>query len=304
MRRPRTIVAFHAHPDDEALLTGGTLARATAGGHRVVLVVATSGEAGLAAPTAGPATNGAGPAVNGAGPATAGAGTATNDAGPATDGTRPAAGGGGLGDRRQRELLAAAAALGCARVETLGYADSGLHGDAPGARRFCDVPVDTAAARLAALLLDERADVLLSYDARGGYGHPDHVQVHRVGARAGELAGVRVLEATIDRDTLRPLLRLLRFAGRLLPTLPLGGVQTVFTERAEITHVIDVRAYLGPKRAALAAHASQTEGGLRTVGALLRLPSRAFAVVAGREWFVERGRTPQPAPLTDLFAGT
>ncbi|TQS46876.1 PIG-L deacetylase family protein [Cryptosporangium phraense] len=256
---PRTVVAFHAHPDDEALLTGGTLARAAAEGHRVVLVVATVGEAGLASA------------------------------------------GDGLGRRRWRELQRSAAALGCARVETLGYADSGLHGDAPGARRFRDVPIDEAAVRLAALLHDERADVLLSYDARGGYGHPDHVHVHHVGARAGRLAGVRVLEATIDRDALRPVLRLLRLTGRLLPRLPLNDVDTVFTDRASITHVVDVRKHLGAKRAALAAHASQAEGGPRTVGALLRLPPRVFAAVLGREWFVERGGVPG-GPLDDIFA--
>lgn len=257
---PRTVVAFHAHPDDEALLTGGTLARAAAEGHRVVLVVATAGEAGLASS------------------------------------------GDDLGERRRRELLRSAAALGCARVETLGYGDSGLSGDAGGVRRFCDVPVEEAAARLAELLRDEAADVLLGYDARGGYGHPDHVQVHRVGARAAELTGVRLLEATVDRDSLRPVLRLLRLAGRILPRLPLGNVDTVFTERASITHVIDVRGQLGAKRAALAAHASQTEGGLRTVGVLLRLPTRLFAAVAGREWFVERGLAPGAHPIGDLFA--
>ena len=267
MSRVFTLVAFHAHPDDETLLTGGTLARIAAEGHRVVLVTATLGGAGLAGDPTG--------AV--------------------------------LAERRRAELLAAAAALGCARVETLGYLDSGLHGEhepGPGRRRFADVPVEEAAARLAAILSAERADVLTSYDPRGGYGHPDHVQVHRVGAAAARLAGTPVLlEATVDRGALRPLLALLRVAGRLLPGLPLGGADTAFTARRELTHVVDVRRYLRQKRAAMRAHASQAEGGrvLRTLALLSRLPGPLFAAVAGREWFVEAGRSPGPRPAGDVF---
>jgi LmbE family N-acetylglucosaminyl deacetylase len=261
-----TVVAFHAHPDDEALFTGGTLARIAAEGHRTVLVTATLGQAGLAA-------------------------------GDVPD----------LGDRRRDELLAAADALGCARVETLGYRDSGLHGDeATDGPRFADVPVEDAAGALAAILLEEGADVLTTYDPRGGYGHPDHVQVHRVGARAAELAGTpRVLEATVDRSKLRPVLAVMRLAGRLLPTLPLGPSDTVFTERAELTHTVDVRPYLVQKRAALRAHASQTEGGsgLRTIALLSRLPGPLFAAVCGREWFVEPGHPVAGRPGDDILAG-
>ena len=85
---------------------------------------------------------------------------------------------------------------------------------------------------------------------------------------------------------------MLRAAGRLLPSLPLGPAGTVFTDRGELTHSVDVRPYLSQKRAALRAHASQTEGGqgLRTVAMLSRLPGPLFAAVCGREWFVEPGR--------------
>ncbi|MFI5845962.1 PIG-L family deacetylase [Catenuloplanes sp. NPDC051500] len=267
-----TVVAFHAHPDDESLLTGGTLARAAAEGHRVVLVTATLGEAGLASPVHGP---------------------------PPTPGS-PAA---GLGGRRHLELLAAADALGCARVEVLGYRDSGLTAGAGGC--FADAPVPEVADRLAALLREERADVLIGYDARGGYGHPDHVQVHRVAAAAARLAGTPVLlEATVDRRALRPLLAVLRLAGRLMPRLPLGGAETAFTPHTELTHAVDVRTYLRQKRAGLRAHASQSTGGrgLRTVAALAGLPGPLFAAVAGREWFAEVGRA-RGGPLSDdIFA--
>lgn len=260
-----TLVAFHAHPDDEVLLTGGTIARIATEGHRVVLVAATLGDAGLAS---------------------------------GTPGTK-------LAMRRRSELDAAARELGCARVETLGYRDSGLHNDASGALRFTDVPVDEAAARLATILRAENADVLTTYDPQGGYGHPDHIQVHQVGARAAALAGTPVvLEATVDRTALRPILAALRLAGRWLPSLPLGSPGTVFTDRRDLTHRVDVRPYLSQKRAALRAHVSQTEGGsgLRTVPLLGRLPRRVFAAVAGQEWFVERGRTPSRPLCDDVFA--
>jgi len=159
-----TLVAFHAHPDDEALLTAGTLARAAAEGHRVVLVVATAGEAGL---------------VRG------------GRTGPA------------LADRRRVELDRSAQALGVARVELLGYADSGMQGEAGGADAFARADVEQAAGRLARILTEESADLLTIYDPAGGYGHPDHVKVYEVGLAAAAAAGVDVVyEATVDREYL------------------------------------------------------------------------------------------------------
>ena len=114
-----------------------------------------------------------------------------------------------------------------ARVEWLGYADSGSgpepEPDVPGVTRFCRAPVEEAAERLAAVLRTERADLLLSYDANGGYGHRDHVRVHEVGARAAEIAGTpRVLEATVPRDTIvravRAVGRVYRFPAEFDPT--------------------------------------------------------------------------------------
>ena len=89
--------------------------------------------------------------------------------------------------------------LGVARVEFLGYVDSGMvDTDTNGASgSFWSADVEEAAERLAAILREEDAEVLTCYDRIGGYGHPDHIQVHRVGRRAGELAGTpRVYEAT------------------------------------------------------------------------------------------------------------
>ncbi|MGZ4444557.1 MAG: PIG-L deacetylase family protein [Nocardioidaceae bacterium] len=258
-----TLVSFHAHPDDEALLTGGTLAKAAAEGHRVVLVTATAGELGLAA---------------------------------SHDGR-----GDLLARTRSRELEASARALGVARVVVLGHPDSGLHPEGTG---FATMDVDELARELAALLTEERADVLTVYDRHGGYGHPDHVQVHRVGTRAAALAGTPVvLEATVSAGLYRGVLRVLApVAARLGLVAPLG-TREVFSTRREITHRIDVRAHLAAKRAAMRAHASQqrADGAPRAMAQFLRLPGPLYALVFGREWFVEQGRTPGRV-LGDVFA--
>jgi len=263
---PFTLVAFHAHPDDEALLTAGTLARAAAEGHRVVLVVATAGEAGL---------------VRG------------GRTGPA------------LATRRRAELEASARALGCARVEVLGYADSGMHGEAGGDAAFARADVDEAAGRLAQLLAEEKADVLLTYDPAGGYGHPDHVQVHRVGLRAAELAGTpSVLEATVDRSALQRVLRLVHRLPGIPADFAPSRFDRAYTDRRDLTHAVDVRRFAAAKRASMAAHVSQAgaDEGTRTLAVLLKLPLPVFRFVLGREWYVERGRRPGPL-LDDVFAG-
>ncbi len=264
-----TIVSFHAHPDDEALLTAGTLARAAAAGHRVVLVVATSGEAG----------------------ATAGSSS-----------------GQGLATRREAELHDSAASIGVARVVLLGHADSGLHlgqRTDDGRPAFADLDARDVAIELAAVLREEAADVLTTYDAAGGYGHPDHVQVHQVGLMASRMAGTRVvLEATVDRELLLRATRVLRTGARLvnLPYLP--DFRTAFTPHAEITHRVDVRPHLDAKVRALRAHASQATGdeGVRTLALLLRLPRGVRRRVLGTEWFREVGRAPGLIPLDDIFA--
>ena len=255
------LVSFHAHPDDEALLTAGTLARAAAEGHRVVLVVATGGEAGLSDGPSGP----------------------------------------GLADRRADELDRSAAALGCAKVIRLDYPDSGMHNEHSD---FASVPVAEAAERLAAILRAERADALTVYDRNGGYGHPDHVQVHRVGHRAAELAGTRlVLEATVDRTALIRALSLVRWTRLLPPEFAPDRLRHSYSDRAAITHRIDVRAFTDAKRRSMAAHASQAGGpGVRTLAIFLRLPGPLYRRVFGTEWFIEAGRAPTRTPTPDLFA--
>ncbi|GAB7007124.1 PIG-L family deacetylase [Nocardioides sp. AN3] len=244
-----TIVSLHAHPDDEALLTGGWLAQRAAAGDRVVLVFATDGGAGLAA----------------------------------------AHEQGALATARRAEAAASARALGAARVAWLGYDDSGMAG-APttAANRFVDAGVDAPARAVATIVDEEDADVLTGYDANGGYGHPDHVQVHRVAREAQRLASrrPRLWEATMDRTWLLRALRVVRPVARLLPGLTIPG-EEIYSDRAEVSHRVDVRDQVGAKRAALAAHASQAGGGIRTVALVLALPGPAARLVLGREWFHE-----------------
>lgn len=255
-----TVVAFHAHPDDEVLLTGGTLARLAAEGHRVVVVVATDGFVGR-----------------------------PPDFTPTVD--------------RVAELRASAQVLGVHRLVNLGYADSGygpdFFADPPGRTRFARADTDEAARRLADVLREERADLLISYEANGGYGHRDHVKVHEVGDRSALLASTpRVVYATMPRELL---MRGLRVAERLhLPYFyDAAVVPAAYSPQASITHRIDVRPFVGKKKRALAQHRSQLSGPARSL--LTVLPPAVFGVVAGREWFVDPAPRDITTPRDDIF---
>lgn len=248
-----TLVSFHAHPDDESIATGGTIARAVAEGHRVVLVFGTRGECGEVAE------------------------------GFLLDGES-------LGERRVAEVEASAAALGAQRVEFLGYRDSGMMGEPTNDEPSCfwQADVEDAAARLAAILRDEGAEVLTVYDDHGGYGHPDHIQVHRVGHRAAALAGTpRVYESTMNRDHLRRLLAEAAAsdpeAGSPDSEVPdLDDDAEFGSPESIITTTVDVAAWLPQKRASMAAHASQ----IPDDSFFLAMPEDRFALAFGSEWFI------------------
>ncbi|MEV6413607.1 PIG-L family deacetylase [Kribbella sp. NPDC051718] len=260
-----TLVSFHAHPDDEALLMGGTLARLAAQGHRVVLAVATDGEAGAASSQY------------------------RED----------------LATHRRDELDRSAEALGCARVVRFGFRDSGWsRSSAPQAGAFSARPVHEAAGPLAELLSQEQANALTIYDPSGGYGHPDHRQVHTAGLYAARLATTPlVLEATIDRTLIRRLIRLVEALPGVLPDVHAADFATAYSAREHLTHRIDVRAYADAKRRSFEAHASQatSDDDARTLALLLKLPQWLFRQALGHEWFVEHGRIPGTLS-DDLFA--
>ncbi|WP_216208193.1 PIG-L family deacetylase [Amycolatopsis aidingensis] len=261
-----TLVSFHAHPDDESIACGGVMRKAFEEGHRVVLVVATRGEHGEVAD------------------------------GFLTEGEQ-------LWQRRVEETHAAAEILGAKRVEFLGYVDSGMMGeptnDEPGS--FWTAPVEEAAQRLAAILREEQAEVLTVYDDNGGYGHPDHIQVHRVGLRAAELAGTpRVYQNTMNRD------QMIRGMAEFAQSAAAAGIELPDFEEpgefgkpeSEITAAVDVTGYTGHKRAAMRAHASQ----ISEESFFLAMPEDAFRRAFGTEWFIRAGQGPGITE-TDLLAG-
>jgi LmbE family N-acetylglucosaminyl deacetylase len=254
-----TIVYCHAHPDDEASQTSGVMARASAGGHRVVVVFATNGEHGEVA--------------------------------------LDAVEGETVADYRRREAEASAAAIGLARIVWLGYSDSGMTGweqnDAEGSFHRADL--GEAARRLADVLDEEDADVLVGYDWHGGYGHPDHVKVHHLVHRAVPLARrtPRLLESTFNRTDMWRMVEEARAAGAALggdfadwdPDAPMDDGNPLGTPEEEITWEVDVSDYLPHKRAALEAHKSQASD----IEQFLSMTPEIFARAFGREHYIEPG---------------
>jgi len=256
-----TIVTFHAHPDDEAISCGGVMRKAYEEGHRVVLVVATRGELGEV------------------------------QDGFLDDGEQ-------LWQRRVKETNDAAEILGATRVEFLGYTDSGMMGeptnDVPGT--FWTADVEEAAQRLARILREEDAEVLTVYDDHGGYGHPDHIQVHRVGMRAAELAGTpRVYQATMNRDAANRARKIFATGDEAEPPEfdeSFGSPESIITTEVDVTKWVD------HKRAAMRAHASQ----ISEESFFLAMPDEAFRVAFGTESFIRVGAAPGINEF-DLYGG-
>jgi LmbE family N-acetylglucosaminyl deacetylase len=263
-----TLVSFHAHPDDESIATAGTMVKAKALGHRVVLVVATRGERGEPVP------------------------------GVLADGEP-------LSVRRTAETYESARVLGVDRVEFLGYIDSGMKGTPTSEEpwSFAQTPIEHAAARLALVLREEDADVLTTYDDNGAYGHPDHIQVHRVGARAAELVGLdQVYQQTINRTLL------LEGASAMAGSLPEGAEvpdfasQPDFGKPAEvITHRVEVAEHAPLKRESMRAHRSQ----ISDDDFFLTLPDEVFGRAFGVEWYISDAAAPPAGSLaSQLFEPT
>ena len=244
-----TAVVVHAHPDDEAIFTGATIHQLVRSGIRVVLVTATSGEAGE-------------PRI-------------------------PLPRGETIGRRRRAELERACELLGVARLVMLGYQDSGAHRGPYPAASLGAAELDDVSRRVGAVIEAEQATALLHYDPNGIYGHVDHVQVHRAGARAAERLGITAYEATVDGEHLRR--RLTRGPRHLLHAAA-GDDAELGVPASSISLAVraDPAALLA-KRAAMAAHASQ-------IGPEYLVPE-PFESGYGREWFVRRG----PAGLLESY---
>ena len=239
-----TLVCFHAHPDDEAISTGGLMAKAAAAGHRVVLVTATRGERGEPQP------------------------------GVLLPGEE-------LWERRWSELTEAAAILGAEEPRWLGYQDSGMIGDAANDNPRCFWQADPTEAidRLAVILNEVSANVVTIYDPNGGYGHPDHIQVHNIGKAAAAAAGVtHVYEATFNREHTTALMADADFDDEGVGEF---DVSNSGTPQAEIAYRIDVDSVIGLKRDAIVAHRSQ----IGPDDFFLSMPPDRFRETSGTEWF-------------------
>ncbi|MGC5013414.1 PIG-L family deacetylase [Streptosporangium sp. DT93] len=265
-----TVMAVHAHPDDEVLGTGGILSRYADEGIRTVLVTCTNGEQG----------------------------DAPGGVKPGEPGHDEAA----VSALRLEELRASVTHLGIEHVELLGYRDSGMDGwDGNKAEdAFANVPVERAAARLAELMERYRPQVVVTYDENGGYGHPDHIQAHRIAVAAAETSQIpeKLYYTAVPRERMAELSELLRSAGVAPEELELPDDFGV--PEAQITAMIDVTPYVERKRKALEAHASQGDSIF-----MLRMPPEALHQVLGTEGFIRAiNRVPGAADREDdLFDG-
>jgi N-acetyl-1-D-myo-inositol-2-amino-2-deoxy-alpha-D-glucopyranoside deacetylase len=283
--RVNGILLVHAHPDDETIGTGATMAHYAAAGVPVTLVTCTLGEEGeihvpeLAQLAAGQADQ--------------------------------------LGGYRISELAAACAALGVTDYRFLGgagrYRDSGMMGTPANEhpRCFWRADLDEAAGHLVEIMAEVRPRVLITYDPNGFYGHPDHIQAHRVAMRAAERATeqgfgpAKIYWTAMPKSVLAAAME--RFASS--PDNPFQGVTSVDelpfgTPDEEIAARIDSPAGWEAKLAAVRAHATQIppDSWLHLIagtddGAMLRAEHYILAVG-------ERGPGEGPHQWeTDLFAG-
>lgn len=278
----RSILFVHAHPDDESITTGATMARYAAAGARVTLVTCTRGELGEILV-----------------PEVAHLAADRDDR---------------LGEYRAGELAAAMRALGVADHRFLGapgeYRDSGMTGTPDNARPDCFWNADPAEAaeRLAAVIREVRPQVLVTYDEVGGYGHPDHIQAHRVAMRAVRLVAAtadriaKVYWHTTPRSAVEAGLKALSEAGDDI------GFEVVATaddlpftaEDSTVTAIVRAEEFTGAKAAAMRAHATQ----ITVREPFFALSNNLGQSLSGVEHFrLAEGRPGGELPEEDLFAG-
>jgi LmbE family N-acetylglucosaminyl deacetylase len=268
--QPLTLMAVHAHPDDEALGTGGILAHYSDGGVRTVLVTCTNGELG-----------------DGPG------GVKPED---------PAHDEGAVVPIRLQELKASCEVLGVTHLELLGYHDSGMEGwpQNAAAGSFWQTPVEVAGHRLADLMRTYRPQVVVTYDQNGFYGHPDHIQANRVTHAAIDECGIpaKLYYTAVARSTLRGFGAMLAEAGVDSP-IDVDANPDFGTPDELITTTVDCSAVVGRKFASLAAHGSQSDNIF-----FLQMGEDKFSAAMGNESFVRAlDTTYAPVPEVDLFAG-
>ncbi|WP_246076355.1 N-acetyl-1-D-myo-inositol-2-amino-2-deoxy-alpha-D-glucopyranoside deacetylase [Amycolatopsis cihanbeyliensis] len=263
----------HAHPDDESLTTGGTIARYAAAGVEITLVTCTLGEQGEVIP----------PELRRLGPDEADQ----------------------LGGYRAGELAAASSALGVTDHRYLGgigrWRDSGMAGTpaAEHPRAFVRGAVEEQATQLAAILDEVRPQAVVSYDANGGYGHPDHIRAHEITMAATRDSGSRVFHVVSPASAVARGLAGLRQAGELPFRVPADGEPATVADEL-VTTTVDVAAYLDAKVAALRAHRSQVS--VPSPASCYALSNGIAQPLLAAEYFV-LARGPAEGVRTDLFGG-
>ena len=277
MSEPLTLMAVHAHPDDEAS-SGGILAAYADQGIRVVVVTCTNGEYG----------------------------DAPGGIKPGQPGHDPEA----VARQRLAELDQSVKILKVSDLETLGYHDSGMeewdYKSSPEA--FSNVPVPIVAGRIAELITKYRPQVLVTYDNQGAYQHPDHVHASLAAqAAAKETGGIiaKVYLSTMKGSNFRKIWDALRAAGEEVPNWDNDSEeakerwQRGLESEARITTTVDIRPVLARKRAALFAHGSQINDSWFS-----KIPPEIAEQAFGYEYFIRKtDTTGAPLPETDLFAG-
>jgi LmbE family N-acetylglucosaminyl deacetylase len=274
MSEELTMMAVHAHPDDEASSTGGVLATYSDQGIRTVVVTCTNGEFGD-----GP-----------------------NGVKPGAEGHDEQA----VSRQRLAELRESAAILGVSHLELLGYHDSGMpewdYKDRADA--FCNVPEAVVAARISGLMERYRPQVLITYDDQGPYQHPDHVHASRAAqaAFAGNGIAAKLYLTAMRRSDWQKIWEALRELGAEVPDFedmdPEAQRQAAESEQ-RITTSVDIRPVLARKRDALFAHGSQIRESWFS-----KIPQDIVEVTFGRENFIRASDTTgAPLPEDDLFAG-
>jgi LmbE family N-acetylglucosaminyl deacetylase len=269
-----TLMAVHAHPDDESSSTGGVLAEYGDRGVRTVVVTCTNGEFG-------DAPGGVKPGQDGHDEQT-------------------------VAQLRLAELREACKILAVTDLELLGYHDSGMpdwdYKDRPSA--FCNIPTAEVAARITALIERYRPQVVITYDPTGPYQHPDHVHAAEAAVSAAVGSGIpaKLYFTAIRGSDWQRVWQALRDAGLNVPDRPTADPQVrqqmAETER-RITTTIDIRPVLARKRDALFAHASQIQDSWFS-----KIPQDIAEATFGRESFIRASdSTGAPVPEDDLFAG-
>ncbi|MCW2875530.1 N-acetyl-1-D-myo-inositol-2-amino-2-deoxy-alpha-D-glucopyranoside deacetylase [Actinacidiphila oryziradicis] len=275
----KRLLLVHAHPDDESIGNGATMAKYAADGALVTLVTCTLGEEGEVIP-----------------PELAHLAADREDT---------------LGTYRIGELAAAMAELGVTDHRFLGgpgrYRDSGMMGLAQNEHpaAFWQADVEEAAGHLVEVIREVRPQVLVTYDPNGGYGHPDHIQAHRVAMRAAELTPDIVRKVywnCIPRSVVEQGFARLRAQGKKIPFEGIASVDDVpgLVADSEVTAVIDgAGEYSRQKEAAMRAHASQ----IAVDGPFFALSNDLGQPMFGAEHYQLVRGTKGGDPEDDLFAG-